>query len=119
MLEPKVRQWLGKYQIVSEIGRGGMAIVYKAFDPGLQRYVALKVLSPRLASEENVMRRFEREASTAANLKHPNIVIIYDVSSADGFHFMVMELLEGRTLREEIHATGALPPARVAPIMAQ
>ncbi len=110
---------LGKYQILGEIGRGGMAIVYKAFDPGLQRYVALKVLSPRLASEENVMRRFEREATTAANLKHPNIVMIYDVSSADGYHFIVMELLEGRTLREEIRATGALPPARVAPIVAQ
>jgi len=119
MSEPQIGRRLGKYQIVGEIGRGGMAIVYKAFDPGLQRHVALKVLSPRLASEENVMRRFEREASTAANLKHPNIVIIYDVSSADGFHFMVMELLEGRTLREEIHATGALSPARVAPITAQ
>ena len=119
MLEPQIGGRLGKYQIMSEIGRGGMAIVYKAFDPGLQRYVALKVLSPRLASEENVMRRFEREATTAANLKHPNIVIIYDVSSADGFYFIVMELLEGRTLREEIRATGALLPARVAPITAQ
>ena len=119
MLEPQIGGRLGKYQIMSEIGRGGMAIVYKAFDPGLQRYVALKVLSPRLATEENVMRRFEREATTAANLKHPNIVMIYDVSSADGFYFIVMELLEGGTLREEIRATGALPPARVAPITAQ
>ena len=119
MLEPQIGGRLGKYQILSEIGRGGMAIVYKAFDPGLQRYVALKVLSPRLATEENVMRRFEREATTAANLKHPNIVMIYDVSSANGYHFIVMELLEGRTLREEIRAVGALPPARVAPITAQ
>ena len=119
MLEPQIGGRLGKYQILSEIGRGGMAIVYRAFDPGLQRYVALKVLSPRLATEENVMRRFEREATTAANLKHPNIVMIYDVSSADGYHFIVMELLEGRTLREEIRAVGALPPARVAPITAQ
>jgi serine/threonine protein kinase len=119
MSEPQIGGRLGKYQILSEIGRGGMAIVYRAFDPGLQRYVALKVLSPRLATEENVMRRFEREATTAANLKHPNIVMIYDVSSSDGFHFIVMELLEGRTLREEIRAVGALPPARVAPISAQ
>jgi serine/threonine protein kinase len=119
MYEPQPGQRLGKYQIVSEIGRGGMAVVYKAFDPILQRYVALKVLSPRLASEESIMRRFEREAQTAANLKHPNIVVIHDVGSADSYHFLVMELLEGRTLREEIRLKGALPVARVAPITAQ
>jgi serine/threonine protein kinase len=110
---------LGKYQILSEIGRGGMAAVYRAFDPDLQRYVALKVLSPRLAVEEQVLRRFEREATTAANLKHPNIVIIHDVGSAEGYYFLVMELLEGQTLREEIRTHGALPPARVTHITTQ
>ena len=110
---------LGAYQILSELGRGGMAIVYKAFDPTLQRYVALKVLSPRLASDDQVLRRFELEATTAANLKHPNIVVIHDVSGAEGYHFLVMELLEGNTLREEIRAKGALLPARVAYITHQ
>jgi serine/threonine-protein kinase len=119
MYEPQPGQQLGKYQIVSEIGRGGMAVVYKAFDPGLQRHIALKVLSPRLATDDQIIRRFEREATTAANLKHPNIVVIHDVGSADGFQFLVMELLEGRTLREEIRAVGALPLTRVAPITAQ
>jgi serine/threonine protein kinase len=119
MYEPQPGQWLGKYQIVGEIGRGGMATVYKAFDPGLQRHVALKVLSVRLSSDDQIMRRFEREATTAANLKHANIVIIHDVGNADGFQFLVMELLEGRTLREEIRAVGALPLTRVVPIAAQ
>lgn len=119
MLEPGVGRRLGKYQILSEIGRGGMAVVYRAFDPSLQRYVALKVLSPRLASDEQVLRRFELEATTAANLKHPNIVVIYDVGSAEGYHFLVMELLEGCTLREEIGARGALSPGRTAYITSQ
>jgi serine/threonine protein kinase len=119
MNEPQAGQLLGKYEIVSEIGRGGMAVVYKAFDPLLQRHVALKVLSPRLSSEEQVMRRFELEARTAANLKHINIVTIYDVGSAAGFQFLVMELLEGRTLREEIRAAGALSLARVVAITGQ
>ncbi len=119
MLEPKPGQRLGKYEIVSEIGRGGMAVVYKAYDPSLQRHVALKVLSPRLMSDDQIIRRFEREATTAANLKHPNIVVIHDVGHAEGFQFLVMELLEGRTLREEIKAIGALPVTRVVPIIAQ
>jgi serine/threonine protein kinase len=119
MPEPVVGQRLGKHQILSEIGRGGMAVVYKAFDTGLQRYVALKVLSPRLAADEQVLRRFEREATTAANLKHPNIVIIHDVGSAEGYYFIVMELLEGQTLREEIRARGAMLPARAAYITSQ
>lgn len=119
MLEIAVGQRLGKYQILSEIGRGGMAIVYKAFDTGLQRYVALKILLPRLAADEQILRRFEREATTAANLKHPNIVVIHDVGSADGYHFLVMELLEGCTLREEIRARGAMLPARAAYVASQ
>jgi serine/threonine-protein kinase len=114
-----IGQRLGKYQILGEIGRGGMANVYKAFDPTLQRHVALKVLAPRLATDDQILRRFEREATTAANLKHPNIVVIHDVSGADGYHFLVMELLEGRTLREEIRVQGALPAARVANIIFQ
>src|SRR5512136_759512 len=119
MQQSGISQRLGKYQILGEIGRGGMAVVYRAFDPTLQRYVALKVLSPRLASDDQVLRRFEREATTAANLKHPNIVIIHDVGSADGYHFLVMELLEGLTLREEIRSKGAMPSARAAYIISQ
>lgn len=119
MAEITIGQQLGKYQVLGEIGRGGMATVYKAFDTGLQRYVALKVLLPRLASDDQVLRRFEREATTAANLKHPNIVTIHDVGSAEGYHFLVMELLEGLTLREEVRAKGAMQPPRAAYITSQ
>ena len=119
MSEPVADQRLGKYQILNEIGRGGMAVVYRAYDPTLQRHVALKVLSPRLASEDQVIRRFALEATTAANLKHSNIVIIHDVGRASGYQFLVMELIEGPTLREEIRNVGALPLARVVNISTQ
>jgi serine/threonine protein kinase len=119
MSEPVMDQRLGKYQILNEIGRGGMAVVYKAYDPTLQRHVALKVLSPRLASENQVIRRFALEATTAANLKHPNIIVIHDVGGTSGYQFLVMELIEGRTLREEIRQVGALPLTRVVNITTQ
>ncbi len=119
MTEPVAGQWLGKYQIVSLIGRGGMAAVYKGFDPGLKRHVAIKVLSAHLAADSQVLQRFEREAITSANLKHPNIVVIHDVGSAAGFHYMVMEYVEGRTLREEIRSVGAMPLSRVIQVSYQ
>ncbi|MGD2207567.1 MAG: serine/threonine protein kinase, partial [Anaerolineae bacterium] len=72
------RVW-GRFEIIKERGSGGMAVVYRAYDKVLQRTVALKVLSPRLAANQEITQRFRREAITAANLKHPNIVIIYDV----------------------------------------
>ena len=70
---------LGKYQIHAEIGRGGMGAVYKAYDPLLDRFVAVKVLAPHLVWEKNFVERFLREARAAARLKHPNIVTIYEV----------------------------------------
>ncbi|MBN1888199.1 MAG: protein kinase [Thermoflexales bacterium] len=119
MTELVAGQNLGKYQIVSMIGRGGMAAVYKAFDPGLKRHVAVKVLSAHLAAEPQILQRFEREAITSANLKHPNIVVIHDVGSAGSIHYIVMEMLEGSTLREEIRTVGALPVARTLQIIYQ
>ncbi len=119
MTELVAGQQLGKYQIVSSIGRGGMASVYKGYDPGLKRYVAVKVLSSHLAADPQLLQRFELEATTAANLKHPNIVVIHDVGSADNYHYIVMELLEGRSLREEIRAVGALPLTRAIQITYQ
>ncbi len=119
MTELAAGQMLGKYQIVGLLGRGGMAAVYKAFDPGLRRYVAIKVLFSHLAADTQLLQRFEREAITSANLKHPNIVVIHDVGSTGDYHYMVMELLEGRTLREEIRARGALPLTRAVQITYQ
>ncbi|MGC8960702.1 MAG: serine/threonine-protein kinase, partial [Chloroflexia bacterium] len=91
---------LGKYTLLAEIGRGGMAIVYRGYDPALERQVAVKVLAPHLVWEEGAVERFLREARAAAQLKHPNIVTIYDVGQEAGYFYFVMELLEGSTLKE-------------------
>lgn len=89
---------LGKYEVQAEIGRGGMGIVYRGFDPMLQRPVAIKVLPPQLAMDPGFVRRFQREAVMAAQLKHPNIVTIHDVGEHEEINFIVMEFLEGATL---------------------
>lgn len=94
-----------------------MAVVYKAYDNVLQRTVALKVLLPLLAANEEFTQRFHREAITAANLRHPNIVIIYDVGSYENFEYIVMEYLEGPTLQQEIQQEGALGIDRVLSIV--
>jgi serine/threonine-protein kinase len=103
---------IGRYQIISELARGGMAVVYKAYQPSLNRYVALKVLPPYLSHDDEFVRRFKQETQNAARLKHPNIVIIHDVGEADGYHYIVMEYLEGVTLRALIERNGALPEPR-------
>ena len=112
------RAW-GRFLIIEERGRGGMAVVYRAYDNVLQRTVALKVLLPHLAANAEFTRRFEREAITAANLRHPNIVIIYDVGSHESFQYIVMEYLDGPTLHQEIQRMGPLPISRVVSIIGQ
>jgi serine/threonine-protein kinase len=96
-----------------------MAVVYKAYDSVLQRTVALKVLLPHLASNKEFTRRFRREAITAANLKHPNIVVIYDVGSYGEYQYIVMEFLEGPTLQHEIQEKRVLPISQVVTICQQ
>ncbi|HKT08722.1 MAG TPA: serine/threonine-protein kinase, partial [Gemmatimonadaceae bacterium] len=86
------------YQVNAEVGRGGMAVVYRAMDVRLKRLVAIKVLPPELAFREDVRRRFLREAQTAAQLSHPNIVPIYSVDERDGIVFFVMGLVDGESL---------------------
>jgi eukaryotic-like serine/threonine-protein kinase len=110
---------LGSYQILEEIGRGGMAIVYRAFQPSLNRHVAIKVLPPYLAHEPQFIQRFVREARAAARLRHPNIVVVYDVAEEEGLYYITMEYLEGQTLRDLIERQGALPPVRTARIAHQ
>jgi len=109
----------GRFQIIEERGRGGMAVVYKAYDTVLQRTVALKVLLPSLASNQEFTQRFQREAITAANLRHQNVVIIYDVGSHDAFQYIVMEYLQGLTLQQELARKGALPIPRTMSILRQ
>src|SRR3984893_18646317 len=92
---------LGPYEILAPIGKGGMGEVYKARDPRLHRDVAIKVL-PQAFATEAARERFEREARAASALNHPNICAVYDVGEAAGHPFLVMELLDGKPLREPI-----------------
>jgi Tol biopolymer transport system component/predicted Ser/Thr protein kinase len=99
---------LGPYEILSPLGAGGMGEVYRARDTRLERTVAVKVLPERLSSSPEGRQRFEREARTISQLSHPHICALYDVGSADGVEYLVMELLEGETLSQRL-AKGPLP----------
>jgi beta-lactam-binding protein with PASTA domain/predicted Ser/Thr protein kinase len=99
----------GRYQLEKRIGGGGMAIVYKAKDLLLHRQVAVKVLRPQFGTDEDFVNRFRREAQAVASLSHPNVVSVYDVGQDDDTHYMVMEYIEGPTLKDVINESGALP----------
>ena len=105
----------GPYEITAVLGAGGMGEVYRARDPKLGRDVALKVLSPALASDADHMARFTREAQVLASLNHPNIAAIYGLEESSGVRALVMELVEGRTLAERI-AAGPLQWTRRWPL---
>ncbi len=94
---------LGKYRVLEPLGRGGMARVYRAYHPQLDRYVAIKVLRSDLVEEEEFLARFRREARAVAALRHPNIVQVFDFDVQDGVYYMVMELLEGDSLRTRLN----------------
>ncbi len=94
---------LGKYRVLEPLGRGGMARVYRAYHPQLDRYVAIKVLRSDLVEEEEFLGRFRREARAVAALRHPNIVQVFDFDVQDGIYYMVMELLEGDSLRTRLN----------------
>jgi serine/threonine-protein kinase len=108
-----------RYEIQRGIARGGMAQVYLARDQLLDRPVAIKVLFPEFARDQSFVERFRREAQAAANLNHPNIVAIYDWGQERGTYFIVMEYVEGQSLRDLIRAEGPLPPAQTAEIGAE
>lgn len=97
-----------RYEIESVIGEGGMAVVYKAFCHRLNRFVAIKVLRDEFAEDEEFRRRFLAESHAIAMLSHPNIVAVYDVSSCDGVEYIVMELIDGITLRQYLKKRGAI-----------
>ena len=108
-----------RYQIIKMIGEGGMANVYLAHDTILDRDVAVKVLRGDLADDDKFVRRFQREAIAASSLNHPNIVEMYDVGEDDGKYYIVMEYIEGQTLKNLIKKRGALTLAEVIDIMLQ
>lgn len=99
---------VNRYEILGRIGSGGMADVYKASDHKLNRYVAIKVMKPEFSSDSTFIRKFRREAQAAAGLSNPNIVNVYDVGEDNGNNFIVMELVEGITLKEYIAKKGKL-----------
>ncbi|QNK54651.1 Stk1 family PASTA domain-containing Ser/Thr kinase [Paenibacillus sp. PAMC21692] len=98
----------GRYEIITRVGGGGMALVYKAHDVLLNRYVAVKVLRQQFVGDEEFIRRFRREAQSAAALSHPNVVSIYDVGQEDDIHYIVMEYIEGSNLNEIIQERAPL-----------
>ena len=108
-----------RYQIIKTIGEGGMANVYLANDTILDRNVAVKVLRGDLADDEKFVRRFQREAISASSLSHPNIVEMYDVGEDDGNYYIVMEYVDGKTLKSLVKRRGALTLPEVIDIMLQ
>ncbi len=108
-----------RYSIIRTLGEGGMANVYLAYDTILDRNVAVKVLRGDLASDEKFVRRFQREALSASNLYHPNIVQIYDFDQEDGQYYIVMEYVEGKTLKQLLKRRGSLTITEVIDIMSQ
>ncbi len=97
-----------RYEIVSKVGAGGMADVYKAKDLKLNRFVAMKVLKQEFREDTNFIKKFKTEAQSAAGLTHPNVVNVFDVGESQGIHYIVMELVEGITLKEYISKKGKL-----------
>ncbi|HEX6145899.1 MAG TPA: Stk1 family PASTA domain-containing Ser/Thr kinase [Acidimicrobiia bacterium] len=108
-----------RYQITSHLARGGMADVYEGRDTLLNRKVAIKVLHSQFSADEAFVKRFRREAQAAANLSHPNIVGIYDWGQAQNTYFIVMELVDGRSLRDVLKTEGALLARRATEITAE
>lgn len=98
-MEGLVGRTVGQYQIIEGIGVGGMASVYKAYQPGLERYVALKILPPLYAQQPGFQERFTREAKAVARLNHPNIVPVYDYGQSGDYSYIVMRYVEAGSLQ--------------------
>ena len=99
-----------RYEIITKVGNGGMATVYKAKDTILNRFVAVKILRDEFTTDQEFIKRFEAEAQSAASITHPNIVSVYDVGNQGNLYYIVMELIQGKTLKEIIlEESGPLP----------
>src|SRR5918999_3477753 len=106
----------GRYRVERELGRGGMAKVYRGEDTVLGRTVAIKILAPQYADDDSFVQRFRREAQAAARISNHTIVSVFDTGSDDGVHFIVMEYVEGRTLADLIAGGGRILPDRAIEI---
>jgi serine/threonine protein kinase/DNA-binding beta-propeller fold protein YncE len=110
---------LAGYRLDEQIGRGGMAVVYRAYDTRLERPVAIKVLTPELAEDEAFRQRFIRESRTAAAVDHPNIIPIFEAGEASGVLFIAMRFVQGPNVQALVETTGPLPAARACHIITQ
>jgi|GEM_PF-3789503 len=106
---PEMLGALGAYEIAGVLGKGGMGVVLKAYDPSLGRYVAIKLLAPHLAANANARKRFAREAKAAAAVAHDHVIAIHGVSEFKGIPFLVMPLIRGESLQKRLRAEGQLP----------
>src|SRR6516165_145575 len=122
MAEMKTIQTIGRYRVEKLLGSGAMGEVYRAYDPAIDRLVAIKVLRPELiagSGSDQLLQRFRREARAAGRRFHPNIVAIWDFGDDDGMPFLAMEYVEGRSLDEVIRSSGPLIPSRSVAIITQ
>ena len=108
-----------RYELLEKIGSGGMAIVYKARCRLLNRFVAIKMLRAEFNEDSEFLKRFETEAQAAASLSHPNIVSVYDVGTHNKLHYIVMEYVEGTTLKEYLLNNGPLPVEKIVDFAGQ
>ncbi len=118
-MEDLIEKQVGSYLIVEMLGEGGMSTVYKAFQARLERYVALKFVRPKLTSEEDFLQRFEREAKLLARLNHANIVTIFDFGELEERLYLVMEYVEGSSLKEWLAEEGRRTLQQALPIVRQ
>lgn len=109
----------GRYQILRELGRGGMGIVFQAHDKDLNEQVAIKVLSPLLGSDPDALERLKREVSSARRITHPNVIRIHDISERNGLHFVSMEFFQGMNLKDYIRKSGNLSQMQALSIALQ
>ncbi len=107
------------YKLLAKIGKGGMGVVYKAWQKSMKREVALKILSPRFAKSRTFKERFFREARLAGRLNHPNLIAGFDVGESNGHYFFAMELVDGKTLKEIVADDGVFEPERAAELIMQ
>src|SRR5688572_152650 len=112
-------QMLGPYRIINQVGRGGMATVYKAYQPSVDRYVAIKVLPSQLAESREFATRFQQEARIIAKLEHPHILPVFDYGESDGVTYFVMRYLEAGTLKDKMVAHRPLPLNEIDRIFTQ
>src|SRR5947209_15103649 len=118
-MDPRIGTDLLGYRIEALVGRGGMGVVYRAYDPRLKRNVALKLIAPELSEDERFRERFLAESELAASLEHPNVVPIYDAGEVDGQLYIAMRYVEGTDVRHLLQNEPVLDPKRVLVICTQ